>query len=129
VVSSIVGLTGTLIITAILDGERDPARLAALRDERCKNDEAVIAQALEGTWRDEHLFELRQAYELYRTYQMKVTECDAQIEQATKGAIHISLVPESGWPHPILGTGEWVDPSNREWVATSNLVASVVPPD
>lgn len=82
VVSSIVGLTGTLIITAILDGERDPARLAALRDERCKNDEAVIAQALEGTWRDEHLFELRQAYELYQTYQMKVTQCDTQIEQA-----------------------------------------------
>ena len=53
----------------------------ALRDQRCKNDEAVIARALEGTWRDEHLFELRQAYELYRTYQMKVTECDGQIEQ------------------------------------------------
>src|SRR5208337_3787578 len=65
-----------------LDVERDPARLAAFRDARCKNDEAVIARALEGTWRDEHLFELRQAYELYRTYQMKVTECDAQIEQS-----------------------------------------------
>ncbi len=70
------------IITAILDEERDTARLAALRDARCKNDEAVIARALEGTWRDEHLFEPRQAYELYRTYQMKVTECDGQIEQA-----------------------------------------------
>src|SRR5208337_573815 len=30
----------------------------------------------------------------------------------TKGTIHISLIPESGWPHPILGTGEWVAPSN-----------------
>jgi transposase len=82
VVSDITGLTGMLIITAILDGQRDPARLAALRHPGCKNDEATIARALEGTWREEHLFELRQALELYRFYQMKVTECDRQIEQA-----------------------------------------------
>jgi hypothetical protein len=82
VVSTITGLTGMQIITAILGGERDPAALAAYRDERCKNDESVIARALEGTWRDEHLFELRQAWEFYRTYQMKVTECDGQIEEA-----------------------------------------------
>ncbi len=66
VVSDITGLTGMRIITAILEGQRDPAVLAALRDVRCKNDEATIARALVGTWRDEHLFELRQAYELYR---------------------------------------------------------------
>jgi transposase len=82
VVSDINGVTGLRIITAILAGERDPARLAALRDGRCKNDEATIARALEGTWREEHLFELSQAYELYRAYQMKVTECDQRIEQA-----------------------------------------------
>jgi transposase len=82
VVSDITGVTGMRIITAILHGERNPTVLAALRDGRCKNDEATIARALEGTWRDEHLFELNQAYELYRAYQMKVTECDGQIEQA-----------------------------------------------
>ena len=82
VVSEITGLTGMRIITAILEGQRDPAVLAAMREPGCKNDEATIARALEGTWRDEHLFELGQAYELYRTYQMKVTECDQRIEQA-----------------------------------------------
>ena len=85
VVSDITGLTGMRIITAILAGERDPARLAAMRDVRCKNDEATIARALEGTWRDEHLFELSQAHELYRAYQTKVTECDRRIEQAVAG--------------------------------------------
>ncbi len=40
---------------------------------------------LEGTWRDEYLFELSQAYELYRTHQTKVTECDQRIEQAVLG--------------------------------------------
>ena len=85
VVSDITGLTGMRIITAILEGQRDPAVLAALRDQRCKNDEATIARALERTWRDEHLFELSQAYELYRTHQTKVTECDRRIEQAVLG--------------------------------------------
>ena len=80
VVSEITGMTGMRIITAILEGQRDPAVLAALRDG-CKNDAATIARALEGTWRDEHLFELSQARELYRAYQMKVTECDQRIEQ------------------------------------------------
>ncbi len=82
VVSEITGVTGMLIITAILDGQRDPAVLAAFRQPGCKHDQAAIARALEGTWREEHLFELKQAYDLYRTYQSKVTECDQQIEQA-----------------------------------------------
>jgi transposase len=64
VVSDITGLTGMRIIKAILDGQRDPRCLAALRDPKCKNDAATIAKALEGTWRPEHLFALRQAYDL-----------------------------------------------------------------
>jgi transposase len=82
VVSSITGVTGMLIIKAILDGQRDPMKLAEYRQAGCKNDKATIARALEGTWRDEHLFELAQAYELYHTFQMKVTQCDKRIEQA-----------------------------------------------
>ena len=63
VVSDITGLTGMGIIEAILQGERDPIKLAKLRDGRCHHSEDEIALALEGTWRPEHLFELRQAYE------------------------------------------------------------------
>jgi hypothetical protein len=62
VVSDITGLTGQRIIAAILAGERNPRALAALRDPKCKRDAAAIAQALEGTWRPEHLFALRQAH-------------------------------------------------------------------
>ena len=61
VVSDITGLTGMSIIDAILEGERNPVRLAKLRDARCHHTEHEIALALEGTWRPEHLFELRQA--------------------------------------------------------------------
>ena len=81
VLSDITGVTGLLIIDAILNGERNPLTLARLRDERCRHDEATLAKALVGTWRVEHLFTLRQARELYRTMQRLVAECDAQIEE------------------------------------------------
>lgn len=84
VVSDITGLTGMLIIDAILEGERNPVELARLRDERCHHSEEQIALALEGTWRPEHLFELRQACELYRFHHRQITECDRQIEDELK---------------------------------------------
>jgi transposase len=80
VVSDITGLTGQRIIAAILAGERDPRRLAALRDPKCKNDAAAIAKALEGTWRPEHLFALQQAYELYQFHHRQIARCDAVIQ-------------------------------------------------
>jgi transposase len=80
VVSDITGLTGRRIIEAILAGERDPRALAALRDPKCKNDAETIAQALEGTWRPEHLFALRQAFDLYEFHHQQIAQCDAQIE-------------------------------------------------
>jgi hypothetical protein len=80
VISDICGATGTAIIDAILAGERDPHKLATLRHELCKNDEATIALALEGNWRDEHLFSLKQAVDLYRIYHQKLHEVDIQIE-------------------------------------------------
>ena len=80
VVSDITGVTGLAILRAILAGERDPAKLAQLRDYRCKHDEATIARALQGNWRDEHLFALAQAVALYDVYHQKITECDQHIE-------------------------------------------------
>src|SRR4029079_1348496 len=78
--SSITGLTGMSIILAILDGERDPQRLAQRRHPQCHHSREEIALALDGTWRAEHLFELRQAYDLYQFHQRQITDCDRQIE-------------------------------------------------
>jgi transposase len=80
VVRNITGVTGMLIIGAILEGKRDPVQLAQLRDERCQHSEEQIALALQGTWRPEHLFELRQAYELYQFHHRQITECDQQVQ-------------------------------------------------
>ncbi len=79
VAADITGVTGTAIITAILGGERDPQVLAQLRHERCVKSEAEYARALQGTWRPEHLFAWKQAFELSQFHQRPITECDEQI--------------------------------------------------
>jgi len=79
VISDITGVTGMAIIRAILAGERNPQRLAQLRQAGCKNDVATIALALQGNWRDEHLFALRQGLELYEVYLQKLAQLDEQI--------------------------------------------------
>jgi transposase len=81
VISDIVGMTGVKIIEAILNGERDPWKLASLRGPQIKKDQETIAKALGGDYREEHLFSLKQEYDLYNYYQTKITECDKQIEQ------------------------------------------------
>ena len=80
VISDITGKTGMTIVEAIVAGERDPRKLAQLHDPRTKADEAAIARSLEGHWREEHIFELTQALELYRVYQSKIAECDRRVE-------------------------------------------------
>ena len=80
VISDIAGKTGMEIIKAIVGGQRDPVKLAQLRDPRIKADEAAIAKPLRGHWRQEHIFELTQALELYQVYQGKIAECDREIE-------------------------------------------------
>lgn len=84
VISDITGVTGTAILHAILAGERDPRKLAHLRDERCRNDEATIALALQGNWREDHLFALKQAVDSYRFFHEKLAEVDEKIETHLK---------------------------------------------
>lgn len=88
VVSDITGVTGLSIIRAILAGRRDPAELARLRNEHCKVSEAGLARALHGNWREEHLFELKQALALWEYHQELIRECDRQIER------HLASLPD-----------------------------------
>ena len=80
VISDITGETGMRIIRAIVEGERDPAILASYRDRRCKNSLEIIEKSLTGNYRDEHIFSLTQALELYDTYKDKLIACDNKIE-------------------------------------------------
>ena len=80
VISDIIGVTGTRIIEAIVRGERNPRKLAELRDRRTRAKEKTIARSLRGHWGQERIFELTQDLELYRGYQRKIAECDRKIE-------------------------------------------------
>ena len=79
ILSDITGATGRAIIRAILRGTRSPEKLAQYRDKACKASEAEIAQALTGTYREEHLFELKLAYEAWQFSLRQVDKVDAQI--------------------------------------------------
>jgi transposase len=71
VISDITGTTGLAILDAILNGERDVKKLAALRDPRIRASQKTIAKTLVGDYRREHLFTLRQSLDLYRQYRDK----------------------------------------------------------
>jgi len=80
VLGDITGVTGMKILRSILAGERDLQTLAGMRDHRCKHDEPTIAKALEGHWREEHLFALAQAVDLFDFYHRQIADCDQKIQ-------------------------------------------------
>src|SRR4029453_4995964 len=79
VLSDITGVTGRSILRAILRGARAPEKLARYRDKQCKASEAQIAQALTGSYREEHLFELKLAHEAWQFTLRQVDKVDGQI--------------------------------------------------
>ena len=85
VISDLTGMSGLKLIEAILAGQRSPVALVALCDPQIQKKKAErLLAALEGTWKPEHLFALRQAHELWQSYQKKIAECDQAIESVLK---------------------------------------------
>jgi transposase len=81
VIADIMGKSGQLIIQAIIDGERDAERLASFCEKRIREDKRpAIIKSLQGIWKEEHVFELKQSYEIYHYYRNQIKECDRQIE-------------------------------------------------
>ena len=80
VISDISGVTGMAILDAILKGERDRYQLADLANPRIQASKEEIARSLEGNWRPELLFVLRQQRDLYHEYQKRIGECDEVIQ-------------------------------------------------
>jgi transposase len=80
VLSEITGLSGLAILDAILAGERDPVKLARLCNGRVKSPREKVAKSLEGDYRPEHLFALRQSLVGYRFYQKLIAEVDVELQ-------------------------------------------------
>jgi transposase len=111
VVAAITGVTGLRIIRALVAGERDPDRLAALRDPRCKAPLATLRAALVGNYREEHLFALTQALELYEVYQAKVAACDERIAAVLERLKAASPPPATPLPPPRYTRGQANEPA------------------
>ncbi len=80
VLKDISGITGLRIIRDIIAGCHDPQALARHRDFRCHHSEDEIAKSLQGNYRPELIFVLRQALELFDFYTAQIHTCDDQIE-------------------------------------------------
>lgn len=103
VITDITGETGMNIIRAIVEGERDPQKLACYRHNRCKNSLATIEKSLTGNYREEHVFALAQALELYDTYVKKSIDCDKRIEkQLSVFEDRILLAQSNGEPQKLV---------------------------
>jgi len=100
--SDIVGKTGLAILRAIVAGERDGAKLAALRDRRVKADEAQLARALRGNWRREHLYELSTALAQYDFLSMQISDCESEILAAIAPLARFEP-PPSACSKPLRG--------------------------
>ena len=88
VISDVAGETGQRILHAIIAGERDGLALARLRNARIRASEDEIAKSLQGSWRAEHLFALKQALDAFDFCGAQLAECDAQV-QAQLQALHV----------------------------------------
>ncbi len=102
VISDLTGVSGRNMVTAILAGERRAERLLALCDPQIQKQKAErLRAALEGNWKDEQLFALRPAHELWQCYQTKIAECD----QALEGVLKELAGPEDpAQPPPPVAT-------------------------
>jgi transposase len=78
-VSDLNGRTGMAIVRAIVNGERDPQKLAQLRDHRCKQSKDEIAEQLTGHWREDHLFSLRQSLKMYDAIEERIAAYNQEI--------------------------------------------------
>ena len=101
VISEITGETGQKIVRAIVAGERDALRLAKLRHVRIRASEEEIVKSLQGNWREDHLFALKQAVNLYDSYQTSIAECDEQLFRVLDRLAEYEAPPEK--PRSGLG--------------------------
>jgi transposase len=95
-VSDLTGHTGMAIVRAIVAGERDPLRLAALRERSCRKSVAQIAEHLAGNWREEHIFNLSMSLRLFDETDHAIAEYDARLLREVE-----SLQPENRRNEPV----------------------------
>ncbi len=78
--NDITGVSGMAILQAIVAGQRDGKALSLLVHNRVRKSKEEIADALQGQWKEEQLYILKDELESYQYYQKRMASCDKEIE-------------------------------------------------
>ncbi len=82
VIADVMGKSGQDIIRAIISGERNATKLASCCDSRIKAEKKEsIIKSLQGVWKEEHIFELKQSFLLFQAYHEQIKDCDLEIQK------------------------------------------------
>ena len=99
-VTDLTGETGMRIVRAIVAGERDPRELAALRHGRCQKSKAEFKACLTGTWREEHLYNLEAALQMYDAVQERIDAYERRLLEEMEALQPEERREEQPPPHP-----------------------------
>jgi len=127
VLNDITGKTGKAIVEAIISGERNAVNFLPLIDKRVKASSDTICKSLQGNWRAEHLFLLKQSYTMYKFIQEQIALCDGEIEAALQlmvaqkrdgiieklsitesSSVNVSKKKKTNKSHPAFNTREYL---------------------
>jgi transposase len=95
VFSDLDGVSGPRMVEAILAGERDPQKLAALRDRRCRTPLSEVLEALQGHYRPALLFVLGQDWAYWKQTREALQACDQQLEALLQACTTEEPAPEA----------------------------------
>ncbi len=113
VIAQIHGVSGLKMITAIIDGERDPKTLLALCDKRIiKNKSEAVEKALVGNYNPSYLFLLSQNKKMWELHQKHLVEIDKKIEE---------LLGELGKDKPVVKSEVKAKPIRHHAPAVTEL--------
>jgi transposase len=80
IISDITGKSGLAVVEAILDGERNANNFLPFIHGGVKASADEIVKSLEGNWRADHLFTLKESHAMYKIYRERIALCDKEIE-------------------------------------------------
>ncbi len=81
VLKDVQGVSAQAMLQALLEGEQDPERLAALARGRLRSKQAELARALQGRWRPHHALLLAQLLAHIDYLDESIAQCDAHLEE------------------------------------------------
>ena len=91
VATDILGVSGRLMIQAMICGQEDPTTLAGLARGKLKKKVTALAEALEGSVTDHHRFQLKRLWEQLEAMEELILQIESRIlglaDQPTKEAI------------------------------------------